>query len=544
MGQNQVITIQEGLTKGLRRDSRNPRNTEAFTVFKNMKPTEFGAREYSDLTDGATNGPLIGDTTLTYAWPWPQVFRGKSVIVAAENQDIYYPTFTSDAWLGVTVATDKLIIKQALAVGDNYVIPTTSGEEGIWHFVDFGEVWALVRPNCTIFKGKHRETSGGDADAILGQGSDDAAYVSMRTACDYKDGRAFAGGFDGDHFWGTDWQQIWRTWAAQQQIGVDFDFTEVGSNWVMWSAPGGSDLLWIFYPSYAYNPSGVLATYTPQAAPAEPILFTALREKTIGMMPMPWSGDVEVLKQLGDAVMVYGSNGISALVPVENATTFAVRRIFDHVGVVGRGSVGGNKSVHVFITGPNKELWMIGPDLQPKRLGYSEFLAYESIISYDELQGDFYICNDTNGTGILTRSGGFCTVGQKINSVFYSSVELVAAFENITEAETQYAQMKSDVMDMGTRAYKNINLVELGGEWDDASDVTVSIFYRYDTTGAFSETTDIIVSNEGLAVFNVSGVEFYVSVQAEDHTDIMNMDYVKIHYSIADERHVRGQNNG
>lgn len=548
-GAPQVLTIREGLTKGLRRDSRNPRNTEAFVTFQNLKPTEFGAQEYTPLSDGTspTGQSLIDTDYLTYDWPWPQLFRGKEVLLAAENQAIYTPSFNSEYWSdhASTTPGDAKAIYQAKDVTTSFTIPSASQEEGIWHFVDFGEVWALVRPNCTLFKGKHRETTGNGTDVILGQGTSDDSYVVMRTACDYKDGRAFAGGFDGSHFWGNDWKYIWREWAGQQQTGVHFDLESVDSNWVMWSKEGGGDLLWMFLPDYAYNPTGTLSSYPNQTTPSEPILLTYLKNGDMGMMPMPWSGNVEMVKQLGDAVMVYGSNGISALVPTGNIyQPFTVQRIFDTVGINGRGAAGGDKFNHVFIDSVNNELWHIDSQLKLQRLGYREFLTYTSIISYDQLEQDFYISSNTAGAYILTRNGGFCNVKQNVMSVIHEANELVASVNTMTGGENGYAIIKTDKLDMGTRALKNINMVEIGGEFDDSTNMSVSIHYRYDGTGAFTESTNMTVSNGGLAPFNLSGVEFQIQIQAVDSSDIQDIDYINVHWAIAEDRYVRGMNNG
>lgn len=104
------------------------------------------------------------------------------------------------------------------------------------------------------------------------------------------------------------------------------------------------------------------------------------RQNLSGYMPMPWDGDVLRIQPLGDKVIVYGDNGITALqltsttgaastygqVPIEETGLLTARSLTTN----GKENEG---SVHYFI---NNTGWLCSLDnnLKVTRLGYKEFL--------------------------------------------------------------------------------------------------------------------------------------------------------------------------
>ena len=127
-------------------------------------------------------------------------------------------------------------------------------------------------------------------------------------------------------------------------------------------------------------------------------------------IPMPWPGDVEHVKQLGAAVMVYGvengagqHGGITALIP--NGKHWGVQDIIGFprgVSLIGRGAVGGDETQHVFLDDTG-DLWRVTQDLRAQRLEYKHHLANfddSTVIEYDPLEQEFYIGFDAgSGSG-------------------------------------------------------------------------------------------------------------------------------------------------
>ena len=104
------------------------------------------------------------------------------------------------------------------------------------------------------------------------------------------------------------------------------------------------------------------------------------RQNLSGSMPMPWEGDVLRIMPLGDKVIVYGDNGITAL---QLASTTGAASTYGQVPIEATGlrtarslTTNGKEdegSVHYFI---NNTGWLCSLDsnLKVTRLGYKEFL--------------------------------------------------------------------------------------------------------------------------------------------------------------------------
>jgi hypothetical protein len=105
------------------------------------------------------------------------------------------------------------------------------------------------------------------------------------------------------------------------------------------------------------------------------------RQNLSGYMPMPWEGNVLKVEPLNDKVIVYGDNGITALVLRSldlASSTYGQEDVHD-VGLKWQGSMTTNgkkdgKTIHYFVDATGW-LYELGDDLQPKRLGYKEFLG-------------------------------------------------------------------------------------------------------------------------------------------------------------------------
>lgn len=78
----QVITFRDGLTKGLRAEDFNPRNTQALTECKNLRVTPGGLVPYIELTNTINSLP-------TPVVPFPQILKGKNIVLVVDKGAIY-----------------------------------------------------------------------------------------------------------------------------------------------------------------------------------------------------------------------------------------------------------------------------------------------------------------------------------------------------------------------------------------------------------------------------------------------------------------------
>lgn len=105
-----------------------------------------------------------------------------------------------------------------------------------------------------------------------------------------------------------------------------------------------------------------------------------IRRNLSGYMPMPWQGNVLRLVPLGDKIIVYGDNGVTALPLVSAnlvASTYGQVNI-NETGIKGQGAVATNGgkadgTIHFFV---DKVGWLnkLNENLTVERLGYKEFL--------------------------------------------------------------------------------------------------------------------------------------------------------------------------
>jgi len=363
--------IVDHLINGLRPSSRLGINTPYLQDCMNMKPTVEGLVPYEKVQT-----PFAADPTMEF--PFPQLFKGKGVTLLVDKTKLYTVTEASPNW-----TTDEITLTSGSIVAG-----------GAWHFLDLFDSWLLFNGSSTIYQTNIHGLEGGDA-AIVG-----TAAPLVQTGC-YLNGRSFMGGFvdgvgTGSIFNDAAWTALVASWNADLPAAMADIIPNIGQNFVMWSSIGGGDALWIFRPTWATT-----------IRTAGPRIFEHLKKNELGWMPMPWQGAVHVVKPLGNAVVVYGVDGISALVQtVEPIPTFGLKHLLD-IGVAGRGAVGGTNREHVFIDEAGY-IWKIGVDLVPKRLNYQEFITSMTpasiVVSHDQEDDEYYISDGTYSR-ILTSKG-------------------------------------------------------------------------------------------------------------------------------------------
>lgn len=548
-----LLVFKDGLKAGLRRDSKIGRNSQALVEAVNVVAHENGLKNWTQY-----GGDL--DQQLT-TWPYPQLFKPSSMVdaydkhmlkadISTGNIALSYAAVSWNGAGGIYQLDETPITLYNAADASSIVTPASNGSP--WQLVDFGNVWGLLNGSVTIFKSNLNATvNGGQTtyDRVLVNST-----VSMQTACAFR-GRAIAGGFNASSFWGDTWQYIWRSFAKTQNYGIDVEIP-MRQNFVMWSTIGGGDTLWLFNPAMALQ--GTIdntQTYTSQPTP---ILFDYLRRNEMGFIVMPYQGTVRVVKPLGGAVICYGDDGVAALIPASDpAPTFGLKNILTGVGVAGRGAVGCNDDMHIWLD-QFGYLWAMGADLKPERLGYTEFLnamtgvyGAESkvVIVYDPFQKHFVIGNGTKSY-VLSQTG-LTEVNQSVSSLIpltYASgvvsEGMVIPCDKVIAATGNTVSIITETMDMGMRGIKQIDAVEVGGGivTGQTTNFSVIVQYRYAKNEAFTSAQAIVCNREGIAPVVTTGVEFRIKVTCTDYRYLEDIDYINIRWSPSDKRNVRGMN--
>jgi len=236
--------------------------------------------------------------------------------------------------------------------------------------------------------------------------------------------------------------------------------------------------------------------------------------------------------------MVYGSEGIGALVPVSSpAPTFGLKEILN-VGIPTGGAVGGDEHVHSFVD-EEGNLWRIAEEKEPEQLGYQEFLsaltAANLMVAYDPSEREFYISDGS--TSYLLTLWGLCETYQSVTSIIRHSNASHGPFS--AGSDTSFT-ITTDTLDFGIRGFKTLSTVELGvdtGEVDQA--IQVRLHHRVNKKSAFSQSSWLNTNKNGVVMPLKTADEFRVSVKAAAYGS-MNLDYINLRVKLSDKRFVRG----
>lgn len=511
MTTRQQILWTDNLRAGLRRFGRTLRNTFQLVELRNAECLADGIHTFDEMVD-AFNGNESID------WPGPQMFKGDDGVIRL-FEDTVLSTINPSAfpWVATSVTTYNFD-----SLGDTKSIPSGSA----WQFADFGRSWMAFNGSAVVM---YMPESPSGAKVVV------VDTVAINSGCSFR-GRALYGGLGVSTFWTAEWKTYYETLAEEQIDGSSYTLT-AGNNFVWWSSIGGGDLLWPFDLDRAMT--GFIDDGWHDQANDRPALKDVLQRNEWGIMPMPWSGTVQAMLPLGKSVMVYGSDGISALtLETSPISTFGLHNIMD-IGIAGRSAVAGDERGHLFVD-ETGSAWLIGPELVPQKLHYDEFflsmVGDDLVVTHDPVDNKYFICNETDGF-VLTQQG-LSEIWQSPTTLVHHPTSAVA----FTKAIGMYAdnglglpgKIKTDVFDFGTNGIGTIHGVEVGGVQDAA--VNVKIHRRANMDSAFAVTGNILVDESGLAAMTVSGLEFQVEINVTnaDESTIanMNIDFVRVFYSL------------
>jgi hypothetical protein len=236
--------------------------------------------------------------------------------------------------------------------------------------------------------------------------------------------------------------------------------------------------------------------------------------------------------ELGDLVAVYGENGVSLLKPTKQY--MAIKEL-DLPGIPVAGAVGGSNRGHVFVD-YGGDLWMMGPDGKPNNLGYSEYIqemdAAELVVSYNPHQNEYYISDGT--TSYVLGKNGLCQTHQLVSSCCFDNGVLYGTYESDNDVS---GLVVTDVLDFGQRAFKTLATLSAG--CSSASDMWISLYWRSDVRGSFSQSAWQWVNPTGFTTPMITAHDFKLAFKADDYTDA-KLSYLKSRLKLSDKRAIRG----
>lgn len=254
--------------------------------------------------------------------------------------------------------------------------------------------------------------------------------------------------------------------------------------------------------------------------------FTQDRTNLAGEMPLDWKGSVYAIYKLGTDVIVYGSGGISKLVPVNNV--YGKANILS-LGIKSKGAVLGTDEFHIFITSDGC-LWKLTDKLE--QLGYDEYLSAMTspIISYDRINKLAFICDGTRGYVYSLDSASMGTCPVNITGIGYQNGTSYVMSSGTISTINSY--IGTGPVDFGNRNFKSINEVDLGIDFSNTVNIDFGIAFKNNSNGAFSSIIWFDVTQEGRVFPNVFGKEFQFYISADG--SISKLHYVRLKGMFAD----------
>ncbi len=550
------VSLSSAIQRGLRQDSREGNTGAAFETCYGVKPTPFGLREQETMVDfvDTIDGSAYDSLSISKAHPFPQVFKGKEVTILADESAIYL--FSSDAGPRAPIRLRKggptPEILEALGRGEPvpgtgpsgifeflrlYDIFDLEEEEtagitsgGPWQFVDFHSTWFLLNGETVVMKTPR-------SIKTFAQSA-----VRMNTACSFR-GRMIFGGIDQTYwFHGEDDSRGWlEKWGNLVATGTGFgaELANPAVNWVGWSTIGGSDLLHVYRPDLALTTPSLYPELSEVYSESDPYLAHLMKRGEAGFIPMPWQGEVMVVKELAKRVIVYGEDGVSALFPVADPIpTFGLEENVLAEGIMDRGAVGGDDREHIFI---DKEgvLWRLSESDGIERLGYEEHFSLFAdnyiTISLDPTMREYYITGTDDGTvrTFLLNRNGLTESKKLVISALRHEGQLSTVFTNQTTPSESF-QTKTFPLSVPDGSVRTLSKIHIRlGEIVSPELITVSMNVRNSLNEDSSETVSGTLNRFGDVYLNGTGVYFEITVES---TGVGNLELDDITLTFA-ERH-------
>jgi hypothetical protein len=255
---------------------------------------------------------------------------------------------------------------------------------------------------------------------------------------------------------------------------------------------------------------------------------------------MHWNGNVLRVRKLGDAVVVYGDNGIALMTPYQQ--TFGWKRLADF-GIAWKGAIGGDEKKHVFVAGDGTLYGIDASNYQIQELGYKEYISLidltEVMVSYDPLLDEFYICDD-DYSYLLTK-WGLCSMYQRVTSVFPKDGAVYGVSSDASGATDDEARVTTDTIDFGLRGLKTLNTMEVGIYHPLGSTYYAygSVDWRITKEAAFQTRTWQLMNPQGVVTPLVTAEEFRLKVKVDNYASVQ-IDSITPRMKLVDKRFVRG----
>lgn len=484
-----MIKLFDVFTKGIIETDEPPSNVERLISAFDVRLTPNGAfpQQLPEL-------PL----DLAADFPYPQIFVGRRIVLAAYDETIYEitPNATFENWSSGVVS----IVESDWST--EFVIPSGGG---LWSFAEVGDFWVLCKDGCLIYNDTSMAHTG-VSDMIIG------IAESRFSICCSQHGRLFIGGLGSDLF-GSHWQQFLEYWVGKSPVQFNIDVA-IDSGYVMWSDVQDVSMLG-FLRDWSRT-FGVLPEDTTKSLDAS-FFMDLLTKNGWGMIPIGFYGAVKNLIPLGNDVLAYCASGVARLSAIMDPIPGYSVRKSDLPGVQHNYRVCGTSSVHYLIDNYGHLVRIT--EQGAENLGYKYYLdgmlSEISVMFLDTVRNILYICASYNGTFVLygnsaSRSTGIYTQGAMCNGKCIT-VE-------VTETrDTPILTIAYQTPDSGKLVW--LRSIRLIGTW--SLDATISFTVNYKLIEDIVYTQQVFDSDiSGIVHLGIYAEAFYIIINISTNEDL------------------------
>jgi hypothetical protein len=238
-----------------------------------------------------------------------------------------------------------------------------------------------------------------------------------------------------------------------------------------------------------------------------------------GERPIDWQGNIykiiplriEVYGRLVNQMIVYGSGGVSRLLPVQN--TFGVFAI-NKIGIPYKGAAINVEHSHYFIDN-NGCLWNVADKVT--QLHYEEFLSQLTnlVMLYDEVKRIIYICDGTLGYIYSIDDNSLGEGPSNVTGIGYS--EGTQYLLTSGTLSVPKVDLITEVFDLGSRKNKTVESVEI--EHSAEQFLLVAVESKAPQNATFNSSPYVTSGPNGIAYPRGFGQDFKIKIKASSLED-------------------------
>lgn len=503
------VPLSKHIRSGINPSDYHVTNTPALAECTNIRSCKDGLRPWNLLESPFAAGYITGTLHETPAWPFPQLFIGKSVTLLC-FEDTIYSVDLADGTASALTLYDAADMSEASPGTE-----TITGD-GPWHFADYANSWMLFNGTSTVFQFTFS----------------DKVWVcdapTIKTGANWRNGRAVYAGFNPDDFYTlVNWPDI-RDFTDEpipDAIKAILAANEDGAtqNSVWFGTIGGGDTAWLHNENWIKygHPAGTGMSFDDDNTWYDRINKRAQS----GILVMPWQGIATRVLNLGEHLAVYGvedddgkPGGVTVLMDHSGRVGYRTPTGIPSIGgIASRSAAGGNYLMNFFVD-PDGYLWSVDPALKATKLGYKalldDMLDTDIVISFDERYNELHVTNAVYDvvimeSGAASKSPQLCTnIAGKYAEWFPTSSPVLTTVvtEKLAPVELQGA--------LGTLTRIHIDGVQHAtNPWTAAAD------YKTSLSNDWTRTAFVNFDGRGDALLNAPGVLWRVVLRCATWVD-------------------------